>query len=380
MPITSNSNDPDRFIESIDLRTGEIKDRVDLKDYIYGHYLDDGWLTIYDGWAYIASYTNGLFGETTDNKINDIPTLVRVAVDDGVFDDNSFQTIVMPNNTQQSGLVVYNDRGYIHSGNTLVVIDMDEFKIIYTNEGSRTHGGIVLNTHYATPENNYKVYIYLIPYGNGEDVCVYEDDQTMTEGVPAKYISDIGYSEYATSHVRTTASGYLYWYNDSSIFFVAGATTFDVEFVVDGEVVTSMKTQNGDALTIPDAPRKAGYSFVGWFDYDGTPVTASTRAAGDMTIMAVYAPVVENANGLVYFDYYATEFADEVEDAYVLLIAEYGDNVIWSYQKVVFDGELCQRNVFAVSEAGLRNVSISVVDGCDPTSVDSVGRVTYQFA
>lgn len=379
LPVSSASDQPDRAIESVDLRTGKIKSTVSINEYHYGHYYDDGWLTVYDGWAYIASYTSGLFGEQNPYVTARIPTLLRVAINDGVFDEKSIQIMEMPNNTQQSGLIVFNGRGYIHSGNDLVVIDMESFKMIYKEAGAKTHGGIVLNTYYANADNNYKVYVYMVPYGGSETIWVYSDDQTKTEAGEPQKIEDTGKSQYATTHIRTSASGYIYWYNDSSIFFITGAKYHEVSYVVDGKVMmTDDKAVNGTPLNIPKAPVKEGYSFVGWYNYDGTPVLPGDVVAGDMTIMAIYAPVVSEANGMVFFDYYAGEYADK--EVYLLLIAEYDNNIVWNYQKVTFNefGE-CQDNIFGVSKNGLKQVSISVVDSCDPLNFNSLSRVVYSF-
>jgi len=292
LPVSTSSTQPDRAIQSIDLVNGKIKDTVNIDQWQYGHYYDDGWLTVYDGWAYIASYTSGLFGETNPYVTARNPVLLRVAVEDGMFDKDSVQTMELPNNTQQSGLIVYNDRGYIHSGDKLVVIDMKTFTVIYEETGTKTHGGIVLNTYYATPENDYTVYIYMIPYGGAENIWVYTDDQSKNSAGTPEKIMDIGYSQYALSHVRTSASGYIYYYNDSSIFFIAGQKYHEVSWIVDGEAIqTDSKAVNGSTLSIPDAPAKEGYAFMGWYNYDGTPVTRGSVVAGDMTIMAMYSPI-----------------------------------------------------------------------------------------
>ncbi len=292
LPVSTSVEEPYRAIQSIDLVDGKIEDTVDISQWQYGHYYDDGWLTVYDGWAYIASYTVGLFGETNPIVTARSPVLLRVAVENGVFDKDSVQTMELPNNTQQSGLIVYKDRGYIHSGGTLLVIDMDTFTLIYSEVGTKTHGGIVLNTYYATSDNDYQVYIYMIPYANAETMWVYTDNQSKTEAGTPQKIENVAYSQYATTHVRTSASGYIYGYNDSSIFFIAGQKYHDVSYVVDGVVIKSQNNVvNGSALTLPAYPQKDGYAFVGWYNYDGASITKNSVVTGDMTIMAVYAPI-----------------------------------------------------------------------------------------
>ena len=296
LPVTSSSDDPDRAIQSIDLNDGKIKDTVDINEWQRGHYYDDGWLTAYDGWVYIASYTSGLFGDKNPYVTQKDPVILRVAVEGGVFDKESVQTIFLPDSAHKSGFIVYKDRGYIHSGSQLLVIDMKTFTVIYKETGAFTHGGIVLNTYYANAENNYKVYIYMVPYQNAETIWVYTDDQTKMEAGTPQKIEKTGASQYATTHVRTSASGYIYWYNDSSIFFITGQKYHEVSWVSEGKVLqTDTQAQNGTKLTLPTTPQREGYVFLGWYNYDGTRITENSVVAGDMTIMAIFVPAPDDS-------------------------------------------------------------------------------------
>jgi len=296
LPVTKDSDDPDRAIQSIDLANGKIMDTVDINEWQRGHYYDDGWLTAYDGWVYIASYTSGLFGDKNPYVTQKDPVILRVAVEGGVFDKDSVQTIFLPDSAHKSGFIVYKDRGYIHSGSQLLVVDMKTFTVIYKETGAFTHGGIVLNTYYANAENNYKVYIYMVPYEKAETIWVYTDDQTKTEASTPQKIEKTGASQYATTHVRTSASGYIYWYNDSSIFFITGQKYHEVSWVSEGKVLqTDSQAQNGAKLTLPTTPQKEGYVFLGWYNYDGTRITEDSVVAGDMTIMAIFVPAPDDS-------------------------------------------------------------------------------------
>lgn len=287
--LSVSTTDPDRSVTSIDLNAGKIKDTVDLNKWIYAAFMDDGRITVSDGWVYVTSYTAGLF-DHADDALYDGGTLLRVSVKDGTFEDGSVQTILFSEEQNVSEFVEYNGRGYVYSNNKLAVIDMDSFQIIYTVEGAFTHGSIILNTYYANESNNYKVYVYVVPYKNSETVWVFEDDQTKTSGTVSK-IEKTGYEQYSTTSIKSSASGYIYWYNDSSIFFVTGAKYHDVTFVSDGIVIsTNSRSVNGEALVLPETPVKGGYTFRGWYNYDGTEITAGSKAAGDMTIIAVWEP------------------------------------------------------------------------------------------
>ncbi|MBR7153102.1 MAG: leucine-rich repeat protein, partial [Candidatus Methanomethylophilaceae archaeon] len=379
---TTSSADLPRKVSSIDLENMVIKETMSLDEWIYGHYLDDGWLTYYDGYLYLASYTSGLFGES--NNLHDTtPKLIRVAVEDGDFIENSVQWIEMPNNTQQSGLVVFNGRGYIHSGADLIVIDIEKFEIIYKVTGQRTHGGIVVNTHYATPENGYKVYIYVLPYNATKSICVYEDCQGQTEGKTWN-IENVGYEQYSTMNIRFTESGGMFWHNDSSIMFVYGKVKQDVSFTVDGKVVKTYQAVNGSVVELPDAPVRDGFVFAGWYGLNGDEITAETLVNGDIQAVAAFVPDVvtvstAESDGMtvVTSDVFYLDHAD-IEDAYLLAIVEYEDKVIWTYQKIVWNGDTSSGRI-SVTTDGLKKVSVTLVDGDSPRDIESFGTDFVTF-
>lgn len=383
MPISSSSDKPERSFASLDLRTGKVKDTISLDEWIYGHYLDDAWVTVYDGWIYICSYTSGLFAETNPYVKDNNPKILRVAVEDGEFVDGTVQTIITTdNNYQKSGLVVYRDRGYMQSGSTLYVLDMTTFSIIYTINGERTHGGIVVDTYYATEANNWTVYIYVVPYGNSQHIVIYEDKVGQTEGKVIT-LEDMGYKQYATTHIQASASGYMYWYNDSSIFFIYGSQKHTVEFISDGEVVSTTSMKNGATIALPADPVKEGFKFAGWYNYDGTLISSGSTVNGAMTISAMWTvdyieatTAEEDGMTIVDVDVLANP---NLDDAYVLMVAEYSNIRIWSFQKVVWTEDGTADCKFSTSSAGLSKVSVSLVNGDSTKDIMSYGRWTAEM-
>ncbi len=286
--LTSNRNGEARGLASIDLETGALTDRMDTTPYVGGHYWDDGWISVYDGYLYFNTYTKGLFGETRPAAVGN-PAMVRIAVEDGHFLENSIQ-IVNTIQGQKSGLASFMGRGYVSVGDTLYVMDMETFDVIYTVTGTFTHGGIVLNTYYANEENDWKVYIYVVPYGATQSICVYEDCQGQTSG-KVGYLENMGAPQYATTSVMATASGYLVWYNDSSILFVYGNTEKTVTFVSEGETVSEIKADNGSTIELPSPPAREGYEFAGWATSDGTVISGTVTVGGNAVYTAVWKPV-----------------------------------------------------------------------------------------
>jgi len=67
---------------------------------------------------------------------------------------------------------------------------------------------------------------------------------------------------------------------------------FNVNFVVDGEIFTTVRNEYNVVIEIPEAPEKSGYMFEGWFLEDGTELTANTFVNSplteDVTVNAVY--------------------------------------------------------------------------------------------
>ena len=81
------------------------------------------------------------------------------------------------------------------------------------------------------------------------------------------------------------------------------AKYYGVQFVVDGTNFTKLNVEVGFTLkALPEAPAKEGYTFLGWVDEDGNPVTANTVVESDMLVTASYA-AQESAPEVSLFTY-----------------------------------------------------------------------------
>lgn len=80
---------------------------------------------------------------------------------------------------------------------------------------------------------------------------------------------------------------------------VAPATRYDVIFMVDGVEYKKVTVKEGAAIgaDMPLDPTKPGYTFPGWKDEHGNPVTAETIVNGDMTVTTNLTP---NTYNIVY--------------------------------------------------------------------------------
>ncbi|MCL2142756.1 MAG: leucine-rich repeat protein, partial [Methanomassiliicoccaceae archaeon] len=247
--IEASASSPDRKITSFSMATGAKIDTITL-DKVAGHLLDDGWLTYYDGYVYLTTYTSGLFGSTNPIK----GSIVKVELlPDGKFDRNTVSYTSTGTEKHSSGFIVYNGRGYVNANDELQVYNVDTMELIYSVKGQYTHGGMVLNTGYATAENDYTVYLYVIPYAASSEIVVFEDKQGQTEGIMMT-LESAGVGQYATTAIRSGQNGELVWYNDSSVLFIYGKHIEEKEynfFVNDGTTagwITLTGPTPGEAL------------------------------------------------------------------------------------------------------------------------------------
>lgn len=124
----------------------------------------------------------------------------------------------------QSTPVVYKGRLYLGGGGSTMgsnepfhVLDALTLKEIYSVP-VLTKGSAGISTAYATEENGWQVYIYVVPFApnaqNHSEMWIITDRQGQTE---AKYeiVDNIGTSQYCSQSVIVASDGSLVWYNDA---------------------------------------------------------------------------------------------------------------------------------------------------------------------
>lgn len=135
----------------------------------------------------------------------------------------------------KSSPVIYNGRLYVcggggHGGSAepFRVIDANTMTEIYRITDLASKGTPVLSTAYATAENNYKVYLYVVPYspeGKYPDrtstMYIIQDSVGQTEPIYEK-IDNIGVGQYCSQSMTIGDNGLIYYYNDSNYLYAYG--------------------------------------------------------------------------------------------------------------------------------------------------------------
>ena len=214
---TSNLNveDHDIGVASMDRETGKVE-YLNVEG-VKGHLIDDGWLTYEAGKLYFTTYRVGLF--SPGQPSGELGKIVRITINHEDF-TNSAVDLYDTDYTLASGFEIYNGRGYLNIGSEFRVYDVATMKMIYKVKSSASHGGIVINTHNATAENNYRVSIYMIPYSPGAGLYIFTDSQGQTSGLVTRV--DAETPQYNSQAVRSGPNGELIWYSDSGQVYCFG--------------------------------------------------------------------------------------------------------------------------------------------------------------
>lgn len=130
---------------------------------------------------------------------------------DGTFDKQKLSSLSLPGEIS-GGLAYYQGRAYASSGgmsgNALQVIDVNAMKVAYSTSVN-TQSYPLITTAYASLENNYKVYIYVIDFYGG--LVKLEDAQDQTKEIKQEITK--GYYGYNSNSILGDINGNLYIYN-----------------------------------------------------------------------------------------------------------------------------------------------------------------------
>ncbi len=292
-------------VNALDLGTGTYSTKELTR--LHNYYLDDGWLTYYNGYLYITAYTKGLFGTYTTQG-NSIIGYMKV--DGTTIEDPEYVTIRDKNGKEEnrdsltSAFVMQNGRGYLNitkssqsSIGYFQVFDIGEDgKPVFVKEvdSVASHGSIVASTYNLTKDANGKlngeVYIYIMNYSAGQVICIFTDvckdgEWTLSDkGV--KFSIDSGFGSQA---VRVGTEGQLIFYNDSGFVYCYGTPEFAKKswFFVD----------NGDTAEITTGDGVDGNSIKA-FEKAVANMLGVRKATFDKTSGTVY------ALGTTYYVYY----------------------------------------------------------------------------
>ncbi|WP_400146052.1 leucine-rich repeat protein [Candidatus Methanarcanum hacksteinii] len=180
--------------------------------------LDDAWITYSGGKIYLTAYSMGLFGAKASQSFNQIAC---VEVNGLEFSSPTYTEVTLGGSGAMTNFVVFKDRGYLVTGSKLLVFDVDEMELIYSENSAFNHGGIVLDTSRATSNNGWEVSIYVIPYDLRGGIIVHTDNNTKTVATtPAWNTSIPSDKQYCSQAVRTGSDGQIIWMNDTGLVFI----------------------------------------------------------------------------------------------------------------------------------------------------------------
>lgn len=256
----------DISIKSISLADGTLKDSTGSLLTIRGQYLDDGWMSLYNGTLYLTSYAYGLFGATQSDLKSSVITSVQVK--GGEFVDSSLKhTKIDGYDTLTSQFVVFNGRGYVYSAaygqnkSALLVYDTADMTLLRTVQTSTgttsvpSHGSIVVDASQATKENNYAVKVYLLAYSNAKLYVMEDDCKNTSSGTAASYFG----GTYCSQAVRFGQNGEMIWYDDSGYVWCYSSSAQRYVFIADGD---GAKWHNAEGSTASGAVEAMDDSIV----------------------------------------------------------------------------------------------------------------------
>ncbi len=283
-----STNGSSIYINALNLNDGTYGSRQ--IEMLTGYYLDDGWLTYYEGHLYITAYSVGLFG-TSSVSGNAVIVYFDAAGPEGIG-SVELNSVDLGHSSLTSAFVIQNGRGYVNiteSGQTSIGylrvynIGEDGEPVFEKEVSSRaSHGSLVVSTYnYDSTTENGDVYIYLLNYSTSQYLTIFTD--TCVDGVWT--LSDVAASKplepgFGSQAVRVGTEGQLIFYNDSGNIFCYGSSSFTsgFGFVVDKTDSIEVKTGNG----VDEDPYAAFENAAA--EAFGVRSTSFDRTAGTITV------------------------------------------------------------------------------------------------
>ena len=204
-----------RGIGVMDLRSKQIE-RFHF-DCLESMFLDDGWISYYDGRLYMGAYSKGLFGAVGSINNGRLAYCTVDGLNHGEekyyeFEDNGFV----------SQFLVVGGVGYVNCENKLYAFDMSlgELKSPRIVESSFGHGSMSIDISHID-EDGSPIYIYMIPYDGFTQFtfCIIKDSGVGSERHMERYTANYLPREWNSQTVRPDVDGIVIWYNDSGHIF-----------------------------------------------------------------------------------------------------------------------------------------------------------------
>jgi uncharacterized repeat protein (TIGR02543 family) len=231
-------------VYSVDVATGAIVDTMS-----YNMEYGTSGAVAYNGRVYLAlnAVTDKSVIEADANTGKTMTIRSYVVLPDGTFDRSTEEVWAssVVNGGTQSTPVIWNDRLYIAGGGstlgsnepfTVITIASDgTMATAYTVDSLLSKGTAAISCAYATPDNGYKVYIYMLEYGHvkdGEsansyigsaDIFVLSDCQGQTSAkVEFRFTPSV--QQFAYQSFSISPDGYVLVRNDSTLFCYGPST------------------------------------------------------------------------------------------------------------------------------------------------------------
>lgn len=156
--------------------------------------------------VYLKDHSSVLIGTQKSKQLLQMPIN-----HDGTFNRSALTSLQLDSEVS-GGIAYYRGRAYVssgaYSGKTLQVVNVNSMKVEYATSVN-TQSYPLVTTAYATPENNYSVYLYVIDYNGG--LVMLEDKQGQTHEIKQE-IKD-GFLSYNSNSIVGDINGNLYIYN-----------------------------------------------------------------------------------------------------------------------------------------------------------------------
>ncbi|AMH95248.1 cell surface leucine-rich repeat-containing protein [methanogenic archaeon ISO4-H5] len=231
--ITAEGNN--RGVAAMNLMTGESSYK-NLSS-ITSMYLDDGWMSYYNGYLFLTAYSEGLFGAVASTNGDRI---VYLPVEGMTFGEERYYESTP--RTFSGRMAVYDGRAFVTLGGSLLVFelpnDMTNLNLDNLVHRSTTlvggHGNFVLDVSHIEEEGS-PIYAYGIPYDThyNETLWIAVDRAGTASSMPL-YSTE---REWNSQAIRSDIDGRMLWYNDSGWLY--SYTTSDKNvyyfFIEDGD-------------------------------------------------------------------------------------------------------------------------------------------------
>lgn len=123
-----------------------------------------------------------------------------------------------------------------------------------------------------------------------------------------KNTDDMTFNYWTVDGEEVDLTSYVINENTTFVANVTYTTYRTVKFTVDGAVYDTQEVLKGDCATLPEAPIKEGYEFIGWTTLEGAPVDVETYV---ITASREFVAAFEQKTGIIVYSVNGEVFKTE---------------------------------------------------------------------